>query len=134
LLESGPSDRPYKIGKVDVAILPKSDDGHILSPAWADEVMRRLGARIVIPSHYFIEHLVVPNAAGLESADKWVNRHEHTMLEAAELPLSPAIVSHYRQHVMYFGSHVAFPLSRNSPMSQSRHCHRCLHPRMAGRN
>jgi len=108
--QNPPEDVWRKIGKVDVAILPVSDDGHILSPKWADVVMKKLDARIVIPGHYYIDKMVVPNAGGLETADGWVNSHEHTLLDNATLTLTPEMAHGYKQHVMYFSDHVAFPL------------------------
>jgi len=96
------------IGDVDVAILAVSDDGHILSPKWADVVMQKSKANVVIPGHYYVEGVNIPGAFGLKSAAGWVAGHPHTMLERASITLSPATVAEFDQHVMYFGDHVAF--------------------------
>ena len=109
-----------KIGKVDVAILAVSDEGHILSQKWADVVMQKTDARIVIPSHYYVKGVHIPGALGLESADKWVAKHEHTRLDSGVLELSPAKVQKYHQHVMYFGDHVAFETTVKLPADDGK--------------
>lgn len=104
------------VGDVDVAILAVSDNGHILSPEWADFVMKKCNARIVIPGHYFVHGVNIPGAAGLKSAEGWTARHEHTILDAARVTLSPDVVSTHKQHVMYFGNHVAFKTDMSMPV------------------
>lgn len=99
------------IGKIDVAILAVSDDGHILSQYWADQVMKKLGAKVVIPSHYYVEGVNIPHAYGLESAEEWTNKHPHTLLESATLSLDPQKLQNMSGHVIYFGNHVAFPVA-----------------------
>lgn len=96
------------IGDIDIAILAVSDDGHILSPKWADVVMEKCKANIVLPGHYFVKGVNVPEAFGLVSAEKWVATHEHTLLDSGTITLTPEQVRTYDQHVMYFGDHVAF--------------------------
>ncbi|MEQ8493919.1 MAG: MBL fold metallo-hydrolase [Gammaproteobacteria bacterium] len=104
-----PPERVWEmIGDVDVAILAVSDDGHILSPKWADVVMEKTRAKVVIPGHYFVEGVNIPGAFGLESAAQWVATHPHTLLDSGSITLSPASIADYEQHVMYFGDHVAF--------------------------
>ena len=106
------------IGKIDVAFLSVSDDGHILSPKWANIVMDKLKAKIVIPSHYYVEGVGVPHAGGLESAEQWTKTHEHTLLESHTLILSPTSVDKYEGHVMYFGDHVPFDVTGAPPEPQ----------------
>ncbi|MBX9605393.1 MAG: MBL fold metallo-hydrolase [Gammaproteobacteria bacterium] len=109
-----------KIGHVDVAILAVSDEGHILSQKWADVVMEKSGAHIVIPSHYYIKGVHIPGALGLESADKWVAKHENTRLTSGVLELTPAMVAKYQQHVMYFGDNVAFETTVKLPADDGK--------------
>ena len=90
------------IGDIDIAILAVSDDGHILSQEWADVVMKKLNAKIVIPGHYYVKGVNIPDAYGLKSAEEWVKKHEHTMLDSASIVLTPNEVKKYSQHVMYF--------------------------------
>ena len=92
------------IGDIDVAILAVSDDGHILSPKWADVVMQKSQANIVIPGHYFVEGVNIPAAYGLKSAAGWVARHPHTMLDSASIELAAADLEGKSGHVYYFGS------------------------------
>ena len=96
------------IGDIDIAILAVSDDGHILSPKWADVVMKKCKANIVLPGHYFVKGVNVPEAFGLVSAERWVASHEHTLLDSGTITVTPEQVRRYDQHVMYFGDHVAF--------------------------
>ena len=97
------------IGDVDVAILAISDEGHILSQDWADVVMKRMNANIVIPSHYYVEGVHIPGLYGLRTADEWVERHQHTNLASANIELDPDMVASHRHHVFYFGQNIAFP-------------------------
>jgi len=103
------------IGDVDVAILAVSDDGHILSQKWADVVMEKSKANVVIPGHYFVKGVNIPGAYGLKSAAEWTARHEHTLLDSATLELTPEKVRQYHHHVMYFGDHVAFDTAAGLP-------------------
>jgi L-ascorbate metabolism protein UlaG (beta-lactamase superfamily) len=107
-----------QIGKIDVAILAVSDDGHILSQKWADIVMDRMDAKVVIPSHYYVKGINIPNHYGLESAETWTKKHEHTMLDNHTIALSPAKVASLHHHVMYFGDHVPFPVAGKAPTPQ----------------
>ncbi len=96
------------IGDIDVAILAVSDEGHILSQDWADEVMKKTKANIVIPGHYYVEGVNIPGAYGLLAADEWVKRHPHTLLDSHTITLTKDEVGQFDQHVFYFKDHVAF--------------------------
>ena len=109
-----------QIGAIDIAILAVSDDGHILSQKWADVVMQKVKAKIVIPSHYFVKGVNIPGAYGLKSAAEWTAKHDHTLLEAATLKFSPDTIKKYNQHVMYFGDHVAFDTAGKLPASDGK--------------
>jgi L-ascorbate metabolism protein UlaG (beta-lactamase superfamily) len=96
-----------RIGDIDVAILPIDDGGHILSAEWTDRVIEKLGANIVIPSHYYIERLNNPHWFFNKSADEWVAARKHTLLDTGTLTLTKARVAQHDSHVMYFGNHIA---------------------------
>jgi L-ascorbate metabolism protein UlaG (beta-lactamase superfamily) len=98
------------IGDVDVVFLPVSDEGHILSHEWADKVMERINANVAIPMHYHVDGINIPGWAGSESAAGWVKKHKHTLLDGPTVVLTKDKLKDMRHHVMYFGSHVAFPL------------------------
>jgi L-ascorbate metabolism protein UlaG (beta-lactamase superfamily) len=98
------------IGDIDVAMLPVSDEGHILSHEWGDRVMQKINANVVFPMHYHVNGVNIPGWAGSESAIKWVTKHKHTMLDGPTVVLTKDKVANLQQHVMYFGDHVAFPL------------------------
>lgn len=106
------------IGKIDVAFLAVSDDGHILSRKWADVVMQKLDAKIVIPAHYYIHGMGVPQAGGLEPALGWTKTHPHTLLDSHTLILTSGQLTKYKQHVMYFGEHVPFAVTGTPPEPQ----------------
>lgn len=108
------------IGDVDIAILAVSDDGHILSKKWADVVMKKSRANIVIPGHYFVKGVNIPEAYGLKSAAEWTASHAHTLLDSATLELTPEMVKTYDQHVMYFGNHVAFETGGKLPADDGK--------------
>lgn len=97
------------IGDIDVAILAISDEGHILSKYWANQVMEQTKANVVIPSHYYVPGVHIAGVYGLKTADEWTAEHEHTLLDSAVLKLTPQMVEPLNHHVMYFGPHVAFP-------------------------
>jgi len=98
------------ISDIDVAMLPVSDEGHILSHFWGDKVMEKISAKVVLPMHYHVNGVNVPGWAGSEPATKWVMTHQHTMLDSPTVVLTRGKVQNLRNHIMYFGDHVAFPL------------------------
>ena len=109
--QNPPQDVWDRVGNIDVAFLAVSDDGHILSPHWTDVVAQKMNAKVVIPCHYAVKGISVPEAGGLESADKWVMSHEHKILDSATTTFTPDSVKGLKQFVVYFGGHVPFPVS-----------------------
>ena len=71
-----------------VAMLPVSDEGHILSHEWGDQVMQKINANVVFPMHYHVNGVNIPGWAGSESAIKWVTKHKHTMLDGPTVVLT----------------------------------------------
>jgi L-ascorbate metabolism protein UlaG (beta-lactamase superfamily) len=104
------------IGDIDVAMLPVSDEGHILSHEWGDKVMQKINANVVLPMHYHVNGVNIPGWAGSEPAIKWVTKHKHTMLGGPTVVLTRDKIKNLQHHVMYFGDHVAFPLGGLPPL------------------
>jgi L-ascorbate metabolism protein UlaG (beta-lactamase superfamily) len=98
------------IGDIDVAFLPVSDEGHILSHDWADKVMEKINAKVAIPMHYHVNGVNIPGWAGSEPAIQWATRHDHTLLDGPTMVFTKENLKNLHHHVMYFGDHVAFPL------------------------
>ena len=73
--------------------------------------MKKSKANIVIPGHYFVKGVNIPEAYGLKSAAEWTAAHEHTLLDSATLELTPEMVKKYDQHVMYLLGRVIPPAS-----------------------
>jgi L-ascorbate metabolism protein UlaG (beta-lactamase superfamily) len=90
---------------IDIAMLPVSDDGHIMTPRWGKEIAEKLNAKVVIPHHYYIEGLNTPNAGWELSAEQFTRMLDHTFLDTHTIKLSPKKIKNYKQHVMYFGEH-----------------------------
>jgi len=91
---------------VDVIVLPL---GNVLNADERNEVIRRYGPKIVIPSHYFIPGLHT-RISHLQSADQWVDyeqQHDQAdvhRLDSASILIRPGDLSrHYS--VYYFGNH-----------------------------
>jgi hypothetical protein len=105
-----PDDIWKMIGDVDIAFLPVSDEGHILSATWGDKIMEKINAKVAIPMHYHVNGVNIPGWAGSESASKWVNSHKHTMLDSATVVVTKEKIKDLKQQVWYFGDHVAFQL------------------------
>jgi L-ascorbate metabolism protein UlaG (beta-lactamase superfamily) len=90
---------------IDIALLPVSDDGHILTPRWGRKIAEKLNAKVVIPNHYYIEGLNLQNAGWELPAYQFTRMMDHTFLDTHTISLSPDKVKDYKQHVMYFGEH-----------------------------
>ena len=77
-----------------MAFLSVSDDGHILTPKWADVVMKKLGR---YPESSFRPITTSTGsgcrtpflAGGLEPALEWTKTHDHTLLDGHTLVLTP---------------------------------------------
>ena len=101
-----PPEDTWEIMKdIDIALLPVSDDGHILTPRWGKEIAEKLNAKVIIPHHYYIEGLNAPNAGWELSAEQFTRMLDHTFLDTHTVKLSPKKIKNYKQHVMYFGEH-----------------------------
>lgn len=92
---------------IDIALLPVSDDGHILTPRWGMEITKKLNAKVVIPNHYYIEGLNAPNAGWELPAEQFTRMLDHTFLDMHTITLSQEKIKNYKHHVMYFGENIA---------------------------
>ena len=96
------------LGRIDVALLPVDDSRHVLSHEQADAIAERLGARVVVPHHYFIWDLM-QRASTLQPADEWVARHDSTTTDGAVVSLRrDELPAGGSPRVLHFGDHVAF--------------------------
>ena len=100
---------------IDIALLPVSDDGHILTPRWGVEITKKLNAKVVIPNHYYIEGLNAPNAGWLLPAEQFTRMLDHTFLDKHTISLSPQKIKEYKNYVMYFGEHIATDIFKWEP-------------------
>ena len=97
-----------RLGQVDVALLPIDGSQHVLSNDQADAVAARLGARIIVPHHYFAWDILT-RGSNLLPPDDWVNaRPNHrwvsggsVRLDRESLPAEPGLV-------LCFGGDVAY--------------------------
>jgi len=110
--QNPPQDVWDKLQNFDIAILPVSDDGRTLTPEWADKIAKKMGAKVVIPTHYYMEGINIPNAGWGESAEEYVKSHSHTMLDTHTITLNSDKVKDYDNHVLYFGENVPFEIEK----------------------
>lgn len=97
-----------RIGRVDIALLPIDGSRHVLSDAQADEVARRLGARMIVPHHYGIWD-VTTRGSTLLPPDEWVNaRPGSRWTDSGSIRLTRAEVEAAEGIALCFGEHVAF--------------------------
>jgi len=96
------------IGQVDIALLPIDGSQHVLSYPQVGEVIDKLGARIVVPHHYYVWD-VMTRGSTLLAADAWVKSKTHARwLGEGAVTLTPQYVKAQMGTVIYFGEHVAF--------------------------
>ena len=97
------------LGHIDIALLPVDGSQHVMSFGSTEEIIKRLGPRVVIPHHYYIWD-VTQRQSTLMPAKTWVTERPHRALQSArqsyslahlEAIASPTIID-------YFGDHVAF--------------------------
>jgi len=100
-----------KIQDIDIAILPISDDGYVLTSQWGRKIADKLDAKVIIPAHYTVKGINVPLEGWEESAIQFTRSMEHTLLDTHTILLSPDKIKKYKRHVMYFGDHVPFPVA-----------------------
>jgi L-ascorbate metabolism protein UlaG (beta-lactamase superfamily) len=108
--QNPPQDVWDRLQNIDIAILPVSDDGRTLTPEWADKIAQKMGAKVVIPTHYFLEGINIPNAGWDKSAIEYAQAREHTLLDTHTITFSSETIKGYNNHVIYFGNNVPFEI------------------------
>ncbi|MFN3209317.1 MAG: MBL fold metallo-hydrolase [Roseovarius sp.] len=97
-----------RIGKIDVALMPIDGSQHILSYAQAATICDRIGAKVVVPHHYFIWN-VTHRASTLGKPDAWMARQGNARwLSQAEVDLPRDWVQAQDGLAMCFGENVCF--------------------------
>jgi L-ascorbate metabolism protein UlaG (beta-lactamase superfamily) len=109
--QNPPQDIWDQLRDIDVAILPVSDDGRTLTAEWADTIADKMNAKVIIPTHYFMDNINIPGAGWDKSAVEYTKSHEHTLLDTHTVTLTPEKLKDYKRHVMYFGENVPFDTS-----------------------
>jgi L-ascorbate metabolism protein UlaG (beta-lactamase superfamily) len=106
--QNPPQDIWDNLKDIDIAILPVSDDGRVLTPEWADTIASKMNAKVVIPTHYFMGNINIPGAGWEKSAEEYTRAREHTVLDTHTVKFNAGMIKDYQNHVMYFGENVAF--------------------------
>jgi L-ascorbate metabolism protein UlaG (beta-lactamase superfamily) len=110
--QNPPQDIWDKLKDIDIVILPVTDDGRTLTAEWADTIASRMNAKVIIPTHYFMECINIEGAGWDKTAIEYTKSHEHTLAETHSIELNPEKVKDYKMHVIYFGENVPFDTSR----------------------
>ena len=97
-----------RIRDIDVALLPVDGSQHVLSNAQVEAVSARLGARLIVPHHYYVWD-VLTRGSTLLPPDEWVNgRPGSIWTDGPSISLDRAFVQEHEGRVLCFGPHVAF--------------------------
>lgn len=90
---------------IDVLVLPIDASSHILSYAQADDIVKRIKPKVIIPEHYLTKGASI-TLTTLGTAEEWTTRQDsHTLLDSPTLSLSPDAIADLDRHVYYFGEH-----------------------------
>lgn len=96
------------LGRVDIVLLPIDGSEHILSYKQVDSIQERLGARIVVPHHYFVWN-VTHRASTLLPPDEWMAAQANSLwTDAGEVTLEADFVHSQDRLSLCFGEKVAF--------------------------
>ncbi len=100
------------LGEVDIVLLPVEESRHILTYEAADRIAGRLGAKVIIPHHYFIWDIVTRGST-LMPATEWVESHERFVhVDGPARVFTDQDVKTLQPTVFHFGDHVAFERPR----------------------
>jgi L-ascorbate metabolism protein UlaG (beta-lactamase superfamily) len=110
--QNPPQDVWDQLTDIDIVFLPVTDDGRMLTPEWADKIAEKMGAKVIIPTHYFIKGLNIEGAGWDKTAEEFVKSHDNTILDSATIKVTPESVKGKKQHVIYFGNNVNFELPK----------------------
>ena len=108
--DNRPNPNPHvweMVGQIDVALLPVDASMHILSYEQADELAARIGAKVVVPHHYFIWDLM-QRGSTLQPATAYAAGRDAIEPDGAAYVLEPAAIADWKAKVIHFGDHVAF--------------------------
>jgi len=117
--QNPPQDVWDRLQDIDIAILPVSDDGRVLTPEWADKISKKMGAKVVIPTHYFIDGINIDGAGWDKSAIDYASSRQHTMIDGDTITVTPDSLKDYKNHILYFGNNVAFEIDKIEMREQS---------------
>ena len=96
------------IGDIDVALLPIDGSKHVMSYEQVERVATRLGARMIVPHHYYVWDIVTRGST-LLPPDEWVNgRAGSRWVGAGEVRLTRDEVRAVSGQALCFGDRVAF--------------------------
>ncbi len=108
--QNPPQDIWDKLTDIDIVFLPVTDDGRMLTPEWADKIAAKMNAKIIIPTHYFIDGINIEGAGWDKTAEDYAKSHDNTFLDSHTIFMNSEKVKNYKNHVMYFGDNVDFDL------------------------
>ena len=106
--QNPPQDIWDKLSDIDIVILPVTDDGRMLTAEWADKIAKKMNAKIIIPSHYFIDGINIEGSGWEKTAEEYAKSHDNTILTNHTVSLNKDSVKGYNNHVFYFGNNVDF--------------------------
>ena len=97
-----------RIRDIDVALLPVDGSQHVLSYAQVEAVSARLGARLIVPHHYYVWD-VLTRGSTLLPPDEWVNgRPGSIWTDGPSVQIDRSFVQKHTGTALCFGPHVAF--------------------------
>lgn len=97
-----------RIGDIDIALLPIDGSYHVLSPAQIEATIARLGARLVVPHHYYVWD-VTTRGSTLLPPNEWVDARAGSIwCESGAVSLARDFVRQQSGRALCFGTHVAF--------------------------
>ena len=97
-----------RIRDIDIALLPVDGSKHVMSYGQVEEVADRLGARMIVPHHYYVWD-VVTRGSTLLPPDEWVNgRPGSRWVGEGRIRLTRDEVRAVCGQALCFGENVAF--------------------------
>ena len=104
-----------RIGDIDVALLPIDGSKHVMSYEQVERVAERLGARMIVPHHYYVWDIVTRGST-LLPPDEWVNgRPGSRWVGAGQVSLTRDEVKAVAGQALCFGECVAFEKPGRDP-------------------
>ena len=95
------------LGSVDVALLPIDGSQHVLGFGQADRVGERLGAKVIVPHHYYVEG-VTTRESTLRTPTAWLDARTNVRrLTNGAVILTKQDIAASMGQILWFGDHVA---------------------------